>query len=149
MKVIFLDIDGVLGNRKSQNAAFNHKIYPPGNAFLHAVDPDCVQRLRKLVEATGASIVISSTWRRFMDEVQRAFDWCNWSDVPIIGRTGVMNSRGQEIAEWLKHNPEVTQYVILDDDSFDIFQKTKLIKTINEYGLLDHDCEDAKKVLEE
>lgn len=149
MKVIFLDIDGVLNNRKSMNDAFNNGIFPTGNAMMHTVDPDCVDRLKKFVETTGASIVVSSTWRIFMDEVHRAFKWCKWEDAPIIGRTGKFGARGLEIDEWLKHNPQVTKYVIFDDDSFDIHQKTKLVKTAHEVGLTDEDCALAQKILED
>jgi hypothetical protein len=147
MKVIFLDMDGVLNNRKSLTAAANNAIFPTGNATFHTVDPDCVNRLRKLVEATDAKIVVSSTWRMFMDEVYRAFNWCDWKDVPIIGRTGKFGARGAEIDAWLKSNPEVTQYVILDDDSFDIHQKTHFVKTEHELGLTDDDCTAAQIIL--
>lgn len=148
MKVIFLDIDGVLNNRKSMNAAFNHAVFPTGNNMCHTVDPDCVARLKKLVSNTGASIVVSSTWRLFMDEVYRAFKWCKWDDVPIIGKTAKFGARGAEIDAWLEHNPEVTQYVILDDDSFDIHQKTHFVKTMHEFGLTDDDCKNAQYILE-
>lgn len=148
MKVVFLDIDGVLNNRKSLTAAATNGIFPTGNATFHTVDPECVARLRKLIETTGASIVVSSTWRMFMDEVHRALEWCGWKDAPIIGRTGNFGSRGIEIDTWLKHNPDVTQYVILDDDSFDIHQKTHLVKTMHEAGLTDDDCIVAQKILD-
>lgn len=55
-KVIFLDIDGVLCNLEQW------KTHLPDNE--HPFDPICVERLNRIIEKTGAEIVISSSWRR-------------------------------------------------------------------------------------
>lgn len=60
MKVIFLDIDGVLNYTKWYTNERN-----PGN--LHGqegdLDPLCVDRIIRICEETGAKVVISSDWR--------------------------------------------------------------------------------------
>jgi hypothetical protein len=112
MKIIFLDIDGVLNSIDSMIA-------------LHGcneskLDPISVGLLKRLCADTDAKIVISSTWRRgratkdFID----IFAKYNWPDAPVISRTPVLDTeRGFEIQEWLDSHPEVTDFVILDDDS--------------------------------
>lgn len=58
IKVIFLDIDGVFNSHKSFK---NYKkLYGEHNDLP---DRNCVYWLNKLIEATAAYIVISSTWR--------------------------------------------------------------------------------------
>ena len=49
MKIIFLDIDGVLNQT--------------GNAASLPFDPNCVMYLNHVIKETGAHIVISSAWR--------------------------------------------------------------------------------------
>lgn len=64
MKIIFLDIDGVLNHEDFYRERFE-KRYDDG-AIEHPyseIDPKTVQRLNKIIEETGANIVISSTWR--------------------------------------------------------------------------------------
>src|SRR5688500_9278670 len=56
MKVVFLDIDGVLVNRKSLMKA---------SGLRATADPHCVEALNAITDATSAKIVVSSTWRYF------------------------------------------------------------------------------------
>src|SRR5450759_4593748 len=53
MKVIFLDIDGVLNCDKTPNP----------RKFPYIVDKTLLVRLKKLLDRTGAKAVLSSTWR--------------------------------------------------------------------------------------
>jgi hypothetical protein len=63
--------------------------------------------------------------------------------VKVSGITPTLgNTRGDEIREWLRKNPEVTKYAILDDDS-DFYPDQPLFKTTFETGLTD---EIAKQV---
>jgi histidinol phosphatase-like enzyme len=55
MKIIFLDFDGVLN---SQEFLKSHQ----GGFGMTQVDPRAAARLEKLVKATSAQIVISSSW---------------------------------------------------------------------------------------
>lgn len=59
-KVIFLDIDGVL-NTKWWYTQMNRNT--PKDKYGYAFDPKAVANLRRIVEETGADIVISSSWK--------------------------------------------------------------------------------------
>lgn len=140
-RLLFLDIDGVLGNRKSMNAS-NEGIHPPGPlGMCFTVDPDCVARLRKIVEELDIQLVISSTWRHHTAAIVRAFEWCGWYDAPILGGTSLVYApRGQQIADWLKQYGKSTDvWAIVDDDTQDIHQKDRLVRTEHELGLTDDD----------
>ena len=62
MKIIFLDIDGVLCTAKSVGLL---KTNIDGR-LAKQFDPDCVVRLNHITDATGAQIVISSSWRLYL-----------------------------------------------------------------------------------
>ena len=53
MKVIFLDIDGVLNSDETPNP----------RRFPYIVDHQLLGRFRELIAKTGATVVLSSTWR--------------------------------------------------------------------------------------
>ncbi len=106
MKIIFLDIDGVLNHRNS-----------PCDGGIFIIDTTLVPILARIVQATGAEIVLSSTWRilaKNREAVQRALAV---HDMKFIGRTDQLNAeRSVEILEWLHRHPQVTKFAILDDD---------------------------------
>lgn len=101
MKILFLDVDGVLNNGAT---CFSGGHWP--------IDPNCVRILHRIIEATGCQIVLSSSWRHTSQgraKVRKAVKYIDITD----GGTGV---RGKQIRSWLQANPEVTKYAILDDD---------------------------------
>ena len=53
MKVIFLDLDGVLNSKQTPN---------PRN-FPFILDNALLERLKHLLQLTGAQVVLSSNWR--------------------------------------------------------------------------------------
>lgn len=116
MKVVFLDIDGVLNCHRTCIAlgGIPHNIDPKSVAQL---DPVGLSLIRRIVEASGAKVVLSSTWRI----LHRWQDVGVALDLPIIGATprGTLAGyeRGHEIAAWLEDHVEVTHYAIIDDDS--------------------------------
>jgi hypothetical protein len=104
MKVIFLDIDGVL-NRDST---------PNPRKFPYIIDAQLLARFKELVRRIGAKVVLSSTWR--VDPVGRLAarhyevpfdDMC--PDTPGTPRC-------EEMQASLRQHPEVIRYVVLDDD---------------------------------
>lgn len=144
MKVLFLDIDGVLnsGNYiKRLDGRFDDPKYQ--------IDPDAVVRLNAITDLTGCKIVVSSTWRIAfirhptpLDALQRclrAYDITG----EVIGMTPdkvncVRNCRGKEIQSWLDdHYNEVEKFVIIDDDSDMGRLKNHLIKTLFADGIQD------------
>lgn len=120
MKVIFLDIDGVLVTRNS--IKYQYLNFPDETNIRFS--KKAVKNLNKLIRLTKAEIVISSTWRLFhsLEELQNIFEEQKIKG-EIISTTSVEKAtieedipRGQKIADWLEQHPEVEQYVIIDDD---------------------------------
>lgn len=107
MKVLFLDVDGVLNSE----AWFSRHKDPAWNE----VDPAAVALVNDVLENTGAKLVLSSTWRL----VAVARDELRAAGLPIAGATPRIdtNNRGEEIRAWLDNHPGVTHFAIFDDDS--------------------------------
>lgn len=110
MKILFLDIDGVV------NCLTTHQRH---RGFI-GIDPEMAFRVGKIQLDTGCEVVLSSTWR--LGEVSREEvrnQVVNFIDVTPEIHTGGRYSgiRGEEIQDWLDRHPEVTKYAILDDDS--------------------------------
>ena len=55
MKIIFLDVDGVLN---SQNYLLNSN-----NKISNSINPKKITLLKELVDETGSNIVVTSAWR--------------------------------------------------------------------------------------
>lgn len=132
MRVLFLDIDGVLNSHRTV-VAFNgypHDVSPAG---LAQFDMAAVALLRGLCKAGGVQVVLSSTWR--LDPKWKTFGPA--LGLPIIDRTpSLLGPRGKEIAAWLEAHPEVERFAIVDDDS-DMLpeQRPFFVKTQHEDGL--------------
>ena len=123
-KVIFLDIDGVL-NDEGEEYAKGVKI-----------DPVMVKRLGKIVEATDADVVLSSSWKRaykrfvengYKDNEDKAlpllYNSLKEQGITIRGITSISQESGScarplEIREWLMRYYNIFSYVILEDDTF-------------------------------
>lgn len=110
MKILFLDIDGVLNS-----ASVLHQ-KGRGDAICEKM----VARVNQIIEATGCKIVISSTWRLLhkIDQLKQILITHGLSDV-IIDYTPHLNYnriRGDEIQLWLDSH-KVDKFVILDDNS--------------------------------
>ena len=149
MKVIFLDFDGPLIPMMCH--------YPEQRALDEKAWPACVAELNRITESTGAKIVVSSTWRRGGYEYVRDLlrKWGVRGEVigitPILdSRSGlvyVAQQRGSEIGEWLLAHPEVTEFVILDDDDDMGTHINSLILTPFETGITREHAEKAIEML--
>jgi hypothetical protein len=143
MKVIFLDIDGVLNSVESAMALGG---YPYLLDQIELFDNVALGLIQRLVRQTGAKVVISSTWRKTHDvaEFEPALV------IPVIGKTCNSRSgrRGEEIAVYLEGNPQIENYVIIDDDS-DMLecQLDNFVKTSGLVGFTIHDYTKACRVL--
>lgn len=133
MKILFLDVDGVINSRDSTN--FKNNLWPVDDYMCYLVG--------KIQLYTDCSIVISSSWRHHPEAMDILKDKFN----DVIDKTpdlyddlnaGKHILRGDEIQAWLDNHPEVTRYAILDDDS-DILdeQKPNFFKTTFKTGLTD------------
>ena len=60
MKVIFLDFDGVM-DTGYYFAALIREHKPRFDSYGMVFDPYCIENLRKIIDKTGAKIVVSST----------------------------------------------------------------------------------------
>ncbi|GAB2471666.1 hypothetical protein GCM10027082_23930 [Comamonas humi] len=110
MRVLFLDIDGVLNSTRTCVATGG---YPQRLEDRAGFDWIAIKLLQRLCDSSGIQVVLSSAWRTFNDfkTVAKAFD------LPIIDATPVLTgSRGDEIKAWLDNHVEVTHYAIIDDD---------------------------------
>jgi hypothetical protein len=104
MKVIFLDIDGVLNCKKTRNP----------RQFPYVVDKRLLRRFNRLLDRTGAKVVLSSSWRVDPAGLFAAKHW----DVPFIDICPDMpkSPRRREVLTWLRLHPKVTRYAVIDDE---------------------------------
>jgi len=162
MKIIFLDIDGVLCVMRQEHDDF-------GQLFHE----ELVDNLKRIIDETGAKIVISSSWRKSgLDVIKEMWEKRNLPG-EIIDSTpglyvfkdsnniqffngqreqkklprfhGYSIPRGSEIEYWLDDNSGkhiIDSYVIIDDDTDMLLsQKDKFVQCS---GNLDHqDCIDC------
>ncbi len=113
MKVVFLDIDGVLNCHRTA-IAFGGIPHTTARNGRYALDEVAIRLIGGIVRKAEAQIVLSSTWRKHADWQQYGPDL----GLPIIDRTpSLCGNRGTEIADWLGRHPEVDCYAIIDDDS--------------------------------
>lgn len=120
MKILFLDIDGVLCTDRS------HRAYGVEGGKMLEWDPLGCAVIKKCCER-GVRIVVSSTWRHERHQADlfkrmelfglREFLHSDWRTIDIAeaGEWNDANCRGLEVRDWLDKHPEVTSYRILDD----------------------------------
>lgn len=128
-KIIFLDVDGVL-NSYEYYASLEEE---QKHGYEYDIDIEKVKLLKEIVDATGAEIVLSSTWRmlRETDESPALAMFVHLEKIlaeygiEIIDYTPVINgNRPLEIYTYLKDyckyhqvkSPIWTTFISLDDD---------------------------------
>jgi len=167
MKVIFLDVDGVLNSEKSLMTD-------------DSLEEELLLNLKDLVQRTGAKIILSSAWRFLFRPLRKLMERLDKVGLYISGMTqngvpldwlkergftptnkyldsyddidgneiDVTTDRGAEIMKWLADNP-VESFVILDDEAFDIqrYYPDNFIKTNFNIGLIKADVNRAIDIL--
>lgn len=110
MKIIFLDIDGVLNCKSTANP----------RKLPYVVDQRLLSRLKRLLKRSKAKVVLSSTWRYDPAGLFSAKYW----GIPFMDVTPDMphRPRRDEILAWLKKHPKVDRFVVIDDDDDDLDQ---------------------------
>jgi len=148
IKVLFLDVDGVL------NGCYTRERAPGG---CTGVEPAKCAIIRRIVAETGCKIVLSSTWRRFsknlpylwkslgLDELDNSLGQSPILDGRLESGLYTSPQRGHEIQAWLDKHPEVSRFVIVDDDSDMAHLKPHLVQTDGRTGITD---EIANKIIE-
>lgn len=104
MKVIFLDIDGLLNCDKTANP----------RKLPYIVDKKLLARLKKLLARTNAKVVLSSSWRCDPIGLLAAKYW----GVPFIDvcPDEPKRPRGDEMLKWLSRHPGVKRFAVIDDE---------------------------------
>jgi hypothetical protein len=155
VKVLFLDVDGVLNS-----SDFFHRVRNTITKDRHVatehIDPEAVGRLSKIVDATGVKIVVSSVWRYSYRpaEIQKILGHHGFNGL-VIGatpRSTKSKARGQEIDAWLSESglarkDPVERFVILDDDADMEPHMDRLVNTSWQSGLQDAQVKQAIKML--
>lgn len=130
--VLFLDVDGVLNRRDTKpgdDGVRECVLRPPHSdwpaRFTGVVETAKVAAVAGVVQACGAKIVVSSSWRNYFTNAADFATAVGMSpplaDAPDMfhrdWRTGfkVSSCRCHEINWWLDDNPKVKRYAILDD----------------------------------
>lgn len=161
MKIVFLDIDGVLNSRKYFNSI-------PRGVLYQEIDETKVELLKQIIDQTQAEIVLSSTWRGLKDmgEMNQPHPMYTYLTetlakygLSIMSHTPVIEEkRPLEIYTWLNNRVDTIEaFVILDDDwGQDDYRpyglESHLIKTSfygENGGLQPQDVEQAINILNE
>lgn len=145
-KAIFLDVDGVLCLGGQQ------------------LEPDLVENLASLVDE-DTHVVITSTWRLSNDSLMVLVRTLTDGGVPanVLAITpnhdhdgGFHRARCTEIMEWIAFHPEVSEWVILDDEMLmgrlgPVFNDHPIdghfVHLDPRFGLTKEKAEEAKKFL--
>lgn len=124
MKVIFLDVDGVLNSEKFLEHNKNQ-----------AIDRNSIGILKNIIDKTGAVIVMSSGWRLWFDDnmlPQDGYSQCLYEilcefNLKLFGKTPDFSTeeirtrktfshvKAKEIIAWLNEHEFVDKYVVIDD----------------------------------
>ena len=124
MKVVFLDVDGVLNCKQTHNP----------RKFPFIVDPALLKRLNRLLENTGAQIVLSSNWR--YDPV--GLFAAQFYGVRFVDTTPDLpgRARGDAITEWVRAHPNTERFIVIDDED-DQLDGLPLFQPLRHDGLTD------------
>ena len=155
MKVIFLDIDGVVNCSDTKERSPTKVI---------GVEQSKIALIKQIVDATGAKLILSSTWRIgwFYEETgshdRDIQDWHYLRDeffkqgLWFFDYTPLDKNRhrGTEIQIWLdKWEDEVDAYAVIDDSMYDIWEMHKghLVQTSYDHGIQQGAVDMAIKIL--
>ena len=140
MRVIFLDIDGVL-NSEEWDRYVQSFTYGARLNSCYLLSQEMILRLQNVVFQTNAEIVLTSSWRtneRAMDALRRQLNLYHLSirDTTVSYAYG---NRADEVKLWIKSHSNITSYAIVDDydDGFtqDEVLSTHFVQTAYAYGL--------------
>ena len=164
-KVIFLDIDGVLNTHRWSCEIIDDA---SEDEFGRSFDPKAVANLARIIEKTGAEIVISSSWKFYGVTALRKL-WerrrlpgtilditpNTMSDELLLNidleKTDLGVCRGNEIKEWLElYEGEEFNYVIIDDmDDMLPEQEKHFVRADMEFGISDKVAQRVISILNE
>lgn len=129
MKVIFLDVDGVLNSDEYIKGTIKSNI----QGIEKHVDVEKIKLLRQAIDQTNAKVVLTSSWR-LTKMAQELIKLLITYGIYADSTPYIRNERGLEIKQWLADNQNVEDFVILDDEIFDSYDEglmKKLVKISN------------------
>lgn len=140
MKVIFLDVDGVLNDNDPSKPK---------------IQEDKVKFLKEIVGETGSYLVLSSDWRYWWDKPDEDFfllvETLRKFGMELISKTPITKHgyRGAEIYQWINEwgGEAIEKFVILDDQDDMKPYMDKLVQTSSTRGLTKDDVEEALRIL--
>jgi hypothetical protein len=152
LKVLFLDVDGVLVHSGTTNGG--RLIGEPwGSSFYFAatIDPACASRVKQIVDRTGVKLVVSSVWRTHAAQmtglkralIQAGFERRQLREV-VIGATAVMEqNKPKEILAWLEEYKRlgIERYSALDDSYLEGVNQVNPLPNWHTGGLQDETVE--------
>lgn len=141
MKVIFLDVDGVLNHGKQ----------------IEKVEDNKIELLNQIVKRTNAEIVLSSDWRYWLDtddeDVILLERKLGSVGIDIMSSTPITKHgyRGAEIYQWINEwaGEKIEKFVILDDRDDMKPYMNRLIQTSFNLGLQEKHVKKAIQLLNE
>lgn len=141
MKIIFLDVDGVLNHGK----------------LAIKVEDEKVELLKKIVDETNAKIVLSSDWRYWLntddEDVALLIRKLKNLGMDIMSSTPITKHgyRGAEIYQWINEwNGETIEKIVILDDRDDMKPyMNRLVQTSFSFGLQEKHVKMAIKLLSE
>ena len=135
MKVIFLDIDGVLNTNSDKE-----------------ISTDKLKFLSELVSKTGAEVVLSSSWRNWWNNPKTNIPGSfitKWkkqfldNNLSITLTTELECPKNLSIEKFIIRH-DVKCFIVLDDEPIDI---SNLVQTNGDVGLTQFDCQKAVHLL--
>lgn len=146
-RVIFLDVDGVLNN-----GAWAMEMFKQGVRVYHddiLYEPSLAQ-LRRIVDETGAVIVVSSAWRQVPSAYEHLKAWLEKFGMEVHDKTPYVGGvRGDDITAWFNRHPGEYSYVILDDDDDMDGHMEHLVQTEFDVGLTEEKADECIRLLRE
>jgi hypothetical protein len=128
MKVIFLDIDGVLATAYEflmNKQKFQKKNYVAEHLNIpYPFNDGCVKVFNEILLKTNAEIVLSSDWRKFwtLEELDLIFRFNGVikspmavTDIDPVSMSWLEKNRAGEIGKYLVNNRDIEQWVAIDD----------------------------------
>lgn len=163
MKLIFLDIDGVLVTPTSNTNYLKSKEEAEAYNFYrdesYKFSSDAIRNLRELVSRTGANVVIISQWRKTIS-IGKIIGMLNNAGFDAY-RTVLYTlswfcneeKRSDEIKDFIRMTAEdgsdFRKFVIIDDSKdYEDYQLPHLVSPDPEKGFSSEDLEKAIKILE-
>lgn len=145
MKIIFLDIDGVLNSEAYFDSLPEGIAARRSGNRLKCLDKSAITRLNKILKVTGAEIVLSSSWR------VKGLKTCNQlltdagCEKEAIGSTpmSMKLNRVNEIRLWREESQHnVVKWIAIDDEDISLLGENA-VQTSSDRGLQDEHVREA------